>query len=540
MTEENLIDETTPLTQNADNVSSRRNKQPKLSGYQLFFLEVALFSNAFLAGFDATVTAATYTTISNALHAAKMASWVTTSYLLTYTAFLSLYGSFSDILGRRICFSFSTVVFGLGCLGCGLSPDIISLIVFRALTGVGGAGLITMATIINSDVISSDKRAMYQAFQNMLLGLGNICGASIGGWIADTFGWRWCFLSQVPLCIFALTVGHHFIKNNFSGGDDDDKEHNVSSGRQIINSIDIRGSVILVLGLMIQLVALSVGGNKWEWSDYRIIGLFILSGVFLALFAIVEARTTASPIVPLSMLTSLQSVSQLIIHLTIGMASFAYLFILPLIFQVILGDTPSKSGLRLMVPSLSTPIGAVLTGTISSKHPNALKYLVILGTMLMLTGSILALFVSKSLNHILFTLFLVPTNLGLGMALPASLFTFVYSFEKKKQAISTSIVYLTRGMGSVWGVAISSTIIQSQVRNGILQHISPRSTAKYIIDQLKESISIIGKLKWQNQQIVISEYDRALKWALVFTISCCFIASIISFTIPAKPKHRHA
>lgn len=108
------------------------------------WIQVAIMSNVFLYGFDGTITAATYAIISSEFGAANTASWLTTSYLVTSTAFQPLYGRVSDIFGRRICFFISTITFALGCLGCGVATDIVLLNCMRALTGFGGGGLMTM------------------------------------------------------------------------------------------------------------------------------------------------------------------------------------------------------------------------------------------------------------------------------------------------------------------------------------------------------------------------------------------------------------
>lgn len=99
---------------------------------------LAIFANVFLYGFDGTITASTYAVIGSEFNAANNVSWLTTSYLITSTAFQPLYGRFSDILGRRVCFFTATITFLLGCLGCGLAPDIITLNAMRALAGLGG------------------------------------------------------------------------------------------------------------------------------------------------------------------------------------------------------------------------------------------------------------------------------------------------------------------------------------------------------------------------------------------------------------------
>jgi len=101
----------------------------------------------FLSGFDSTITASTYAVIGSDFNAANTISWLTTSYLITSTAFQPLYGRFSDILGRRACFFTATITFLLGCLGCGITTNFVVLNLMRALTGLGGGGLITMATV---------------------------------------------------------------------------------------------------------------------------------------------------------------------------------------------------------------------------------------------------------------------------------------------------------------------------------------------------------------------------------------------------------
>lgn len=134
-----LAGERTPLLKAPDEVDW---KPPRA----FIWIELAIFANVFLYGFDGTVTASTYTVISSEFGAANTASWLTTSYLVTSTAFQPLYGRFSDIFGRRVCFFVSTVTFAAGCLGCGFGTSILTVNSMRALTGFGGGGLMTMGT----------------------------------------------------------------------------------------------------------------------------------------------------------------------------------------------------------------------------------------------------------------------------------------------------------------------------------------------------------------------------------------------------------
>lgn len=283
------------------------------------WIQVAIMSNVFLYGFDGTITAATYAVISSEFDAANTASWLTTSYLVTSTAFQPLYGRISDIFGRRVCFFISTVTFALGCLGCGVAKDIVTLNCMRALTGFGGGGLMTMATIVNSDMIPFRKRGMYQALQNGVFGFGAICGASFGGAIADGIGWRWCFLLQVPISAFALLMGWLVVKNprgiivEGHGG----------KWRETLKRVDFLGSLLLVVGISVQLVGLSLGGNELPWSSPWVIGSLVGSLVLLGLFLVVEARTSAVPMIPLKLLHGRLPILTQTANVCAGLAAYA-------------------------------------------------------------------------------------------------------------------------------------------------------------------------------------------------------------------------
>ena len=280
----------------------------------------AIFANVFLTGFDGTIMASTYALISSEFSAANTASWLTTSYLITTTAFQPLYGRFSDILGRRTCFFIAGTSFMIGCLGCAVAQTVWVLNLMRAVTGIGGGGLMTVATIINSDLIPFRKRGIYQAVQNVLFGFGSICGASLGGVIADTIGWRWCFILQVPISLLALGVGYFAIKNPEKFGHD---ALDAEDQRSVWRKVDIAGSALLILSLSAQLVALSLGGNELPWSNVWVITALIGCVVLLGLFVLVEAKTKALPITLLRMLRGFRPIATQSANVFFGMAAYA-------------------------------------------------------------------------------------------------------------------------------------------------------------------------------------------------------------------------
>jgi MFS family permease len=315
----------------------------------------------------------------------------------------------------------------------------------RGLTGLGGGGLVTMATIINSDIIPLKNRGMYQAAQNGLLGFGAICGASLGGVIADSVGWRWCFLCQVPVSMAGLIVGYFVIKNPPPSETPVGTE--ASGQMSLWRRIDFAGATLLVLGLSSQLTALSLGGNQYPWSDIRVIISFVISVVILIVFVWVELRTKALPVLPMSMLKGRAVISNMVSNVLVGMSAFAvslhlkeagpkltmeqFLFTIPLFFQVVLSESASKAGMRLVIPSLGTPVGGLLAGFIMSRW-GMLSHLVRLGCLLMLIGNGVMATLNYHDSSWKYIVYLFPANLGQGIVFPSILFTNIAAFQQSR------------------------------------------------------------------------------------------------------------
>lgn len=170
-------------------------------------------------------------------------------------------------------------------------------------------------------MIPFQRRGMYQAAQNVLHGFGSICGASLGGTIANTVGWRWCFLLQVPVSLLALVVGHIVIPLPAAQGSVEDG--NSRGLRGIWEQVDLAGSLLLIMGLSAQLVGLSLGGNDLPWGNIWVIGSLVASVPLLGMFLVVEARTSSAPVMPLRMLQGVLPVSTQIANVCVGLAAYA-------------------------------------------------------------------------------------------------------------------------------------------------------------------------------------------------------------------------
>jgi MFS family permease len=169
-------------------------------------------------------------------------------------------------------------------------------------------------------MVPFERRGIYQAIQNILVGFGAVSGASLGGLIADLIGWRWCFLLQVPFSLLAFAVGYWALENPQA-------ELTVTgvkiNFRKALTRVDVAGSVLLVAALLVQLLGLSLGGNELPWTHPCVIGLLAGSIGLLLVFAAVEASTSVDPVVPLRILRGRLPVFVQITNVFAGMAAYA-------------------------------------------------------------------------------------------------------------------------------------------------------------------------------------------------------------------------
>ena len=226
----------------------------ELSQRRTLIIIGALLLGMLLAALDQTIVATALPTIAGDLHGLSHLSWVVTAYLLASTVSTPLWGKLGDLYGRKVFFEAAIVIFLIGSALCGLAHSIFILIVFRAVQGIGGGGLLTGAQTIVADVVPARDRGRYQGLFGSVFGVTSVIGPLIGGFFVDNLSWRWVFYVNLPVGAVALAVVAAVLPGQL---------------RRAQHRIDYLGTVLLA-GAATSLVLLtSLGGTTYAWSSRR-------------------------------------------------------------------------------------------------------------------------------------------------------------------------------------------------------------------------------------------------------------------------------
>jgi EmrB/QacA subfamily drug resistance transporter len=467
-----------------------------------------------LASLDQTIVSTALPTIVGDLGGLTHISWVVTAYLLAITAVTPLYGKLGDLYGRKVVLQGALILFLIGSILCSLAQGMTELIVFRAIQGLGGGGLMVSAQASIGDVVAPSQRGRYSGLFGAVFGVSSVAGPLIGGFLTTHVSWRAIFYVNLPLGLLALVVLAVTLP---------------SAGERRKHRIDYAGTLLLALGLSALILATTLGGNTYAWASPEIVAMGVVCVLSLVALGFVEQRA-AEPILPPSLFRNRVFVVCAAVSLDVGFALFGALTYLPLFQQVVRGLSPTASGLQLIPVMGGLLISSIVSGQIITRTGHY-KVWPILGTAVAAVGLWLLSSLDQSTGSGVAALHMLVLGLGLGMVMQVLVLAVQNSVSYEQLGVATSGATLFRSIGGSLGTAVLGAIFTGRLTSELSSKLPSSGGAV----EGGVNPAQIGQLPKPVHDAYISAFTDALHLVFLVATGVVLLAFVLTWLIEERP-----
>ncbi|CAI7627027.1 unnamed protein product [Penicillium manginii] len=427
---------------------------------------VILLLGEFISNADSTIVMATAGPISSEFNRLQDASWLATAFALGVGSVQLIYGKLSIIYGRKPILLVAYFLLALGCVICGISPSMSTVILGRVVSGMGGAGIMAMGSIIILDVVPKRDLAAWRAIVNISMTLGRSIGGPIGGWLTDTIGWRWVFLTQAPLLGIAAILVTIFLRFT-------PKSTNIpnEASKPSIRRVDIPGCLLLATSVVSFTLLIDRGGKAFPWTSHYALLLAGSGLTFLATFIYYEHSVAPEPIFGLGILR-LPNVSTCYL---IGMLQIAaqssMMYTVPLYFQVTANVPTAVAGTHLVPSVVGNAIGGLIAGWFIRRTGHYKPVLFIAG--LVASISYLLLYLRWNGNTSVWeSLYIVPGGMGTAFASAASFVALTAFCDPDEVIMATGGYMLVFSIAMTAGVTTTNSILTATFKRNMTRDLT--------------------------------------------------------------------
>ncbi len=488
-----------------------------LNHKQIVLVMVGVMSGMLLAALDQSIVGTALPTITSELGGLDKLSWVVTAYLLTATAVTPLWGKISDLYGRRLIFQIAITIFLVGSALCGFSQSIEQLIAFRALQGIGGGGLFSIALSIIGDVIAPRNRGRYQGYFGAVFGVSSVAGPLLGGFFTDGPGWRWIFYINLPIGIAALFITSAVLTMPVIK-----REH----------KIDYLGAVAVVGAVTSLLLYLEWRGRDYGWAEGGALVLLGLAVVLTAAFIFIERRAV-EPILPMQLFRNSTFRIGNIFGFCAGVAMFGAIVFLPLYLQAVQGYSATRSGLAMLPVVLGLLASSVGAGLLMSKT-GRYKIFPVVGSALLVVALLLMSTVAVDTPYWRISLFMLVFGVGLGMTMQTLVTAIQNDVPRRDMGAATGSTTFFRQMGGAIGTAVFGAVLGSQLARYLAEGLDGAGlpTAGSID---VANVDAIQALDGPARDVVLGAFGDAIGDVFLVGVPFLVLAFVVALFLKEKP-----
>jgi len=446
-----------------------------------WIIAVAVMFATFMEVLDTTVVNVSLPHIAGSLSATvDEATWALTSYLVANAIILPITGWLANTFGRKRLLMASVTGFTAASFLCGLAPNLPTLILFRVIQGATGGCLQPLSQAVLLEAFPPHERGKAMAFWGLGIVVAPILGPVLGGWLTDTYSWRWVFYINIPVGVASIIMTQLFI-------------FDPPYIRRKAGGIDYWGIGMLAVGIGSLQIVLDKGQEVDWFSSNLILGLAILAAVLLTLFIIWEL-VAEHPVVDLRVFKERTYASGVFLMTTLGFVLYGSLVLLPLMLQTLMGYSALEAGIAMAPRGLGSFIFMPIVGVLLGRH-DARKMLAI-GVAVSAWTLIWLSFINLNAGY--WDIFWPQFVQGMGMAfvfVPLTTIT-MDPVPKERMGNATSLFNVMRNIGGSVGIATATTLLarEQQVHTSIMgAHINPYSEpARLMLQQMQAAFVAAG------------------------------------------------
>ena len=398
-----------------------------------------------LVAIDSTIIATAVPSIVDDVGGFSSFPWLFSVYLLASAVTVPVYSKLADTIGRKPVILFGIAVFLLGSILCGVAWDMPSLIVFRAVQGLGAGAILPITITIVGDIYSLQERARVQGYVASVWAIASVVGPTLGGVFAEVDAWRGIFLVNIPLCLLAGWL----ILRNFA--------EKVERRRR---RIDYAGATLLTLSMTLLILGVLEGGNAWAWESPISIAIFAVGALLLIAFLLVERRA-AEPVLPLDIFRRRIVSTTTLLSLAIGAGLIGLTAFVPTYLEIGTGTTPLLAGLALATFTIGWPVAAATSGRFYLRY--GFRRVAIVGGLMVVAGSIVLAVLSPNPSILMVAVVCFFIGAGFGYSAVPSLVGAQSSVGWEERGVVTGTNLFARSIGQSLGAAILGAVANAVI-----------------------------------------------------------------------------
>jgi multidrug resistance protein len=408
-----------------------------------------------LVAIDSTVLATAVPSIVGELGGFHQFPWLFSAYLLGQAVTTPIYAKLSDVFGRKPILLLGIALFLVGSILCAAAWNMLALIVFRAIQGLGAGAVQPTAMTIVGDMYTLSERARVQGYLASVWAVSSVIGPMLGGVFSQLGIWRGVFLINIPLCLLAAWMfGRHF--------------HETITPRR--RTVDSLGALLLALAMTSLVLGVLGGGQSWAWASAPSIGAFTVGVVLLATFVFVERRAV-EPILPLWVFSRRLLCATTIVAFGVGAILMGLTSYVPTYLEGSLHVRPVVAGLALAALTIGWPATASVAGRLYLRW--GFKKTAGVGVALVITGACVLVVIAHRPNVAVVAAVCFVIGGGMGLLAVPTLIAAQSSVDWHERGVVTGNNMFARSLGSAVGVAIFGAIANSIFGPGDIRSVGP-------------------------------------------------------------------